>query len=161
MRKSAPQSLDYLFDETSSLRKVQQRALALAKLNQTVKSLLPTPLQSQCRIANYRHHRLIVEVSSASWLTRLRYEQQKLLSTLRTTVLPALSAIDFVINPTLNIDRYILHSGDPQNSSKHKAERQLSHTSAEMLLTLAENSPEKLKQTLLKLAQHANQSDKK
>jgi hypothetical protein len=161
MRKSAPQSLDCLFDETSSLRKVQQRAIALAKLNQTLKSLLPTPLQSQCRAANYRHHRLIVEVSSASWLTRLRYEQQKLLSTLRTTVLPALSAIDFVINPTLNTERYVLHSEHAQKTPNNKVGRQLSRTSADMLLTLAENSPEKLKQTLLKLAQHANQSNKK
>ncbi|MCO6523449.1 MAG: DUF721 domain-containing protein [Candidatus Schmidhempelia sp.] len=160
MRKSAPQSLDRLFDEKNSLHKVQQRAVALAKLNQALKSLLPTPLQAQCRAANYRQHRLIVEVSSASWLTRLRYEQEKLLSTLRKTILPALSSIEFVINPTLNTQRHILHSHHTEDTSNHRIERQLSRASADMLLSLAENSPEKLKQTLLKLAQHANQTNK-
>ena len=49
MRDSRPQLLDVLFDDASAgskgpLHNVQQRAVALLKLNRAVKGLLPAPL---------------------------------------------------------------------------------------------------------------------
>ncbi|WP_392566385.1 DciA family protein [Utexia brackfieldae] len=155
MRKSAPQTFDSLLDDVSSLKKVQERAIALTKLNQTLKSLLPLSLQKQCRAANYRQHRLIVEVSSASWLTRLRYEQEKLLLAFRQSILPGLAAIDFIINPNLNTATLMARSDDPQPPTSYQPKRQLSQNSAQMLEVLAENCPDNLKQQLMKLAQHA------
>lgn len=48
MRDSRPQLLDVLFDDASAgskgtLQNVQQRAVALLKLNRAVKGLLPAP----------------------------------------------------------------------------------------------------------------------
>ena len=54
-------------------------------------ALLPAPLQGKCRAANYRNAILIIEVTNASWMTRLRYEIPSLLSALRKEILPSLS----------------------------------------------------------------------
>ena len=60
MRDSRPQLLDVLFDDASAgskgpLHNVQQRAVALLKLNRAVKGLLPAPLHPWCRVANLTH----------------------------------------------------------------------------------------------------------
>lgn len=104
MRDSRPQLLDVLFDDASAgskgpLHNVQQRAVALLKLNRAVKGLLPAPLHPWCRVANFRQGILVLETANASWMMRLRYEQPALLSALRAQILPSLSSIDIRINP--------------------------------------------------------------
>ena len=106
MRDSRPQLLDVLFDDASAgskgpLHNVQQRAVALLKLNRAVKGLLPAPLHPRCRVANFRQGILVLETANASWMMRLRYEQPALLSALRAQILPSLSSIDIRINPAL------------------------------------------------------------
>lgn len=106
MRDSRPQLLDVLFDDASAgskgpLHNVQQRAVALLKLNRAVKGLLPAPLHPWCRVANFRQGILVLETANASWMMRLRYEQPALLSALRAQILPSLSSIDIRINPAL------------------------------------------------------------
>lgn len=106
MRDSRPQLLDVLFDDASAgskgtLQNVQQRAVALLKLNRAVKGLLPAPLHPWCRVANFRQGILVLETANASWMMRLRYEQPALLSALRAQILPSLSSIDIRINPAL------------------------------------------------------------
>ncbi len=108
MRDSYPQSLENILKELegsnkSTLQLIQQRATILLKLNRTVMALLPAPLQGKCRVANYRNAILIIEVTNASWMTRLRYEIPSLLSALRKEILPSLSSIDIKINPSLSI----------------------------------------------------------
>ena len=105
MRDSRPQLLDVLFDDASAgskgpLHNVQQRAVALLKLNRAVKGLLPAPLHPLPR-ANFRQGILVLETANASWMMRLRYEQPALLSALRAQILPSLSSIDIRINPAL------------------------------------------------------------
>lgn len=149
MRNSTPQAINLLIDETKAFNSIQSRSLALVKLNQAVYKLLPMQLQSVCRVANYRHSVLIIEVSSASWLTRVRYEQEKLLSTLRAEILPGLASIQFSINPALHAKRYIA-----QNPVE-TFERTISQESGNLLEGLAQQCPDSLKAKLIKLASHA------
>lgn len=156
MRRSTPKSVNYLIGEISSSQTLQLQAVTLAKLERSLKALLPTPLKTICRIANYRHHRLIIEVSNAAWLTRLRYEKESLTLALRQSGLPELSGIDFTINPDLS---------KQQDQETQKATlsltnpRKLTIYSAELIENLAKDCKEGLKDTLIKLAQHAKKTN--
>lgn len=151
MRDSHPQTLSHVLDEANHLSNIQQRAAALNKLDRQVKALLPAAVHAEIRVANYRQQILVIEVSSAGWLTRMRYEQEKLLSTLRQQLLPALSKIQLVINPELQCQRYTLQTPT--------IARSLSPKSATVLQELAQQAPKKLRQKLIQLAQHAKRSN--
>ncbi|MFC0228629.1 DUF721 domain-containing protein [Serratia aquatilis] len=165
MRDSRPQLLDVLFDDASSAEKgplhnVQQRAVALLKLNRAVKGLLPAQLHPWCRVANFRQGVLVLETANASWMMRLRYEQPSLLSALRAQILPSLSSIDIRINPAL------MAKGNSQVQSAAKMTeneqssapmRHLSQESADSLRGLAARSPEKLRKILERLASLAGE----
>ncbi|CAQ83212.1 MULTISPECIES: DUF721 domain-containing protein [Photorhabdus] len=166
MRDSRPQSLDVLFEDAAAIEKnplhiVQQRAVALLKLNRAVISLLPAQLHPWCRVANYRKQILVLEAGNASWMTRLRYELPTLLSALRSEILPSLSSIDIRINPSLMVK----HDNSAQsfakimsNSHNISPVRQLSQESAKELIILASRSPKKLKERLERLAALAGES---
>ncbi len=147
MRNSEPQSLENLFNG-GTLTNIQERSFVLSRLNHLVYHYLPLHLQHCCRVANYRQSILIIEVSSASWLTRLRYEQGKLLLALRQNGLSGLASIQYKINPVLNQQRYLIKNDDKTTK------RTLSPYSASLLLALAENTTPKLKTCLIKLANH-------
>lgn len=154
MRNSHPQLLDQVFNETSFLKSIQQRAAAIAKLNYTIKGLLPAQLHPYCRVANYRNHILILETANANWLMRLRYEQMNLLSTLRATVLPSLASIDIKINPSLAnyTEKNTINTVDSNNVAPSKIYRKLSTKSAEYLTQLAQDCPDNLRNKLERLA---------
>lgn len=161
MRDSRPQLLDALFDddaaaEKGSLHNIQQRAIALLKLNRAVKGLLPSQLHPWCRVANFRQGILVLETANASWLMRLRYEQSSLLSALRAQILPSLSSIDIRINPTLMAKGHH-QMQDSVKISKNVPLRYLSQESAEHLRRVAARSPEKLKRKLERLASLAGE----
>lgn len=147
MRNSEPQSLENLFNG-GTLTNIQERSVVLSRLNHLVYCYLPLHLQHCCRVANYRQSILIIEVSSASWLTRLRYEQGKLLLALRQNGLSGLASIQYKINPVLNQQRYLIKNDDKTTK------RTLTPYSASLLLALAENTTPKLKTCLIKLANH-------
>ncbi|KFK92653.1 MULTISPECIES: DUF721 domain-containing protein [unclassified Serratia (in: enterobacteria)] len=165
MRDSRPQLLDVLFDDATAAEKgplhnVQQRALALLKLNRAVRGLLPAQLHPWCRVANFRQGVLVLETANASWMMRLRYEQPNLLSALRAQILPSLSSIDIRINPALMAKG----NSQVQNAAKTTENEQpsaplrhLSQESADELRGLAARSPEKLRKVLERLASLAGE----
>lgn len=169
MRDSRPQSLDTLLDDNAAadgiLKNVQQRAVALLRLDRAVQALLPTPLQPFCRVANFRQGVLVLEVANASWLMRLRYEQSRLLSALRGEILPSLSSIDTRINPDLMRQcgknaQLNTASQLPQEAKAREVTvtRSLSAESAQQLRWLASQSPEGLRKKLERLAALAGES---
>ncbi|MGL6147023.1 MAG: DUF721 domain-containing protein [Plesiomonas sp.] len=165
MRDSRPQLLDALFDDDAAAEKgplhnIQQRAMALLKLNRAVKGLLPSQLHPWCRVANFRQGILVLETANASWLMRLRYEQPSLLSALRAQILPSLSSIDIRINPTLMAKGHHQIQNvakTSENAPSMAPLRYLSQESAEHLLGVAARSPEKLKKKLERLASLAGE----
>lgn len=166
MRDSRPQLLDILFDDASvteqgPLYQVQQRAMALLKLNRAVTGLLPRQLHPWCRVANFRQGILVLETANASWMMRLRYEQSSLLSALRAQILPSLSSIDIRINPALMVKDSNYEQSRVEMAEKTPTGaplRHLSQESAEELRGLAARSPEKLRKTLERLASLAGES---
>ncbi|ROR05157.1 DUF721 domain-containing protein [Erwinia sp. JUb26] len=163
MRDSRPQSIESYFDQAqdkSMLQNIQQRAIALNKLNRAVQGVIPAQLHPWCRVANFRQGILVIETANASWLMRLRYEQSSLLSALRAQILPSLTSIDIRINPSLAVKGH--ESVQESSIQKLKAEqppiRQLSEHSAEILRSVANQSPEKLKKILERLASLAGES---
>ncbi|EPF20821.1 MULTISPECIES: DUF721 domain-containing protein [Cedecea] len=162
MRDSRPQSLENLFDDAgqeSMLQNVQQRAVALLRLNRAVKGILPAPLHPWCRVANFRQGILVLETANASWLMRLRYEQATLLSALRAQILPSLTSIDIRINPLLAVkgQEIVQQNTTQTGAEKYEVNRQLSEQSAEALREVAKRSPEKLRATIERLASLAGE----
>ncbi|MDF7670546.1 DciA family protein [Orbaceae bacterium ESL0721] len=149
MRSNRPQILVSILDHADGLSQIHKQTIALAKLTRMVKTLLPSPLNEHCRVANYRQGLLILEVSSASWLSRLKYEQSDLILGIRQKLLPALSSIQYKINPDLTHKPVVNKQPTESLSSK------MTLQSAFYLHMLAEHAPEKLKKQLIKLANHA------
>ena len=152
MRGNEPKVLTSLLSQGALLSKIKERTVALSQLTKVIDELLPTPLNQQYRIANYRQGVLILEVSSASWLTRLKYEQSNLLSGIRQKILPSLSSIQYKINPTIatNYSQSVILS-----DKNVKISNVISKQTAIYLNAIAEQAPDKLKKQLIKLANHA------
>ena len=150
MRCHEPQILTSILGKVPGLLDIQERAASLANLEHQVQTLLSSPLNRHCRIANYRQGILIIEVSSASWLTRFKYEQSQLLSALRQQKLPGLCSIQGKINP--DIENHHVTITKPLS---RQAASTMTQETAILLRTLANQAPEKLKKQLIKLANHA------
>lgn len=152
MRGNEPKVLTSLLSQGALLSKIKDRTIALSQLTKIIDELLPPPLIQQYRVANYRQGVLILEVSSASWLTRLKYEQGNLLSGIRQKILPSLSSIQYKINPTIATS----YSQSVILSDKNvKISNVISKQTAIYLNAIAEQAPDKLKKQLIKLANHA------
>lgn len=149
MRNSEPQSLNNLFNGFT-LANIQTRSIALSRLNKMIYCYLPIHLHHCCRVANYRQSILIIEVCSAGWLTRLRYEQEKLLLALRQNGLSGLASIQYKINPVLNQPQSFVNDKVTTVGNK----RTITPQSASLLLALAQDATPKLKTNLIKLANH-------
>ena len=149
MRNSEPQSLNNLFNGFT-LANIQTRSIALSRLNKMIYCYLPNHLHHCCRVANYRQSILIIEVCSAGWLTRLRYEQEKLLLALRQNGLSGLASIQYKINPVLNQPQSFVNDKVTTVGNK----RTITPQSAPLLLALAQDATPKLKTNLIKLANH-------
>ena len=152
MRDNEPKMLTNLLSQGSLLSQIHERTLALSQLAKVVDELLPTPLNQQYRVANYRQGVLILEVSSANWLTRIKYEQSNLISAIRKKILPSLSSIQYKINPAIATNYSQSVNFFDKNA---KINNVITIQTAIYLNAVAEHAPEKLKKQLIKLANHA------
>ncbi|MGF1692828.1 DUF721 domain-containing protein [Photobacterium kagoshimensis] len=144
MRDHRPQTPAHLLDD-STLGNIQQRAVALAKLNEAVKQHLNCA--EHCRVSNYRQQTLIIEVSSANWSMRLNFERNTLMNKLREQLLPQLKQIDIKVNPSLAADF---------ERKQHKApdiiRKPITEKAAGYLLYTAQHAPDKVKARLERIA---------
>lgn len=143
MRDHRPQAHIDLFNKLSV--DITGKANFLGKLNQQVKDILPHA-EKTCRVANFRDGILVLECSSSAWATRLNYERQHLLSSLRKTMLPSLMTIEIKINPALaqaEIDSY---------RKKAEIPAPISPSAADSLLTVASITSEKIAKKLIDIA---------
>jgi hypothetical protein len=144
-----PQPLNHCLKSIPLLITVQQKIIQLCQLNQVLQTLLPTPLPRWCRATHYRQGILVIETANASWLLRLRYEQVRLLSALRQQSLPALAAIEWVINPDFETSG---HSAPSRHIKGAMTCKPISLQSAQQLYLLAQRASPNLRTVLLKLA---------
>ncbi|MGL4827087.1 MAG: DUF721 domain-containing protein [Vibrionaceae bacterium] len=131
------------------------QAMRLSQLDQKIKTLLSPALASNCRVANYRHNTLVIQVSSASWATRFQYEQQTLLNQLRQSNLPQLNQIKITVNPELALAQI-----ESFRSLHKKKQVQLSEQTADNLLKLAAHTDEKVSKQLQQIASLINSAKK-
>lgn len=161
MRDSYPKSLNILLKESNFseniLQTIQQHTQVLIKLNNSVLNLLPAEVKAYCRVVNYRQHILILEITNANRKVRLDYELPILLSTLRNTILPSISLIKVIINPSLSCKtskKFLIIKKITIKSSKQIINK-LSKESEKTIRKLAKKSPKKLKEKLEQLAELA------
>ncbi|PSW04614.1 DUF721 domain-containing protein [Photobacterium lipolyticum] len=150
MRDHRPQTTASLLDD-SSLSNIQQRAIALSKLNDAVRQHLNCA--QHCRVSNYRQGILIIETSSAAWSMRLNYERNTLISQLRSNLLPKLVNIEIKVNPELAAVQKAKEDKMPDIVQKP-----ISAVAAQHLLATAANAPEKVKAKLERLAKLAEKN---
>ncbi|MCW8330491.1 DciA family protein [Photobacterium sp. SDRW27] len=144
MRDHRPQTTASLLDD-SKLGNIQQRAIALSKLNKAVKEHLACA--QHCRVSNYRQGVLIIETASAAWSMRLNYERNNLTRKLREKLLPQLTNIEVKINPALAaVER------EQKEKVPDIVQKPISPLAAQYLLTTAKDAPDKVKARLERLA---------
>ncbi|WP_299019118.1 DUF721 domain-containing protein [uncultured Photobacterium sp.] len=144
MRDHRPQTTASLLDD-SQLGNIQQRAIALSKLNKAVKQHLDCA--EFCRVSNYRQGTLIIETASAAWSMRLNYERNNLIKKLREKLLPNLGNIEVKINPALAAVEQ-----KPKEKTPDIVQKPISPLAAQYLLSAAKNAPKKVKDKLERLA---------
>ncbi|WP_341502935.1 DciA family protein [Gallaecimonas sp. GXIMD4217] len=156
---SHPDSLKDLAQRPGSgVADLQQRALLLRRLNQAYAKLVGEPLASQSRVANLRQGTLVIEVASAAWLTRLRYQREELLSQFRQQIHPSLTSLDLRINPAAARrpgspeQRDVLTTPIQGQDSLKENRRRISSEAAARLKELAADAPPGLKEKLERLA---------
>lgn len=126
-----------------------QQASLLERLNQLFVQMLSPSLRNHCRIAAINKDVLVCHVDSAAWATRLRYEQQTVLASLKhDQSLPPLRSIRIQVRPARgNPTRKILNITHP------------SAPVAEQAFQDAENITDpKLKKALQRLARRASKN---
>ncbi|BGI51233.1 MAG: hypothetical protein ArsCj_5210 [Arsenophonus endosymbiont of Ceratovacuna japonica] len=162
MKNNYIKSLNILLKEnnlnSSILKIIKQRIYVLIKINNTIIKLLPIEVNSLCQVANYHKNILFLEVINASRKIRLSYELPMLFSALRNTILPSLSLIKIIINPSLSLQNsknYLPIKKIAITPSKQIINK-LSIKSAKIVLNLAKKSPQKLKEKLESLVNLEN-----
>ncbi len=89
-----PQPIQKCF-EKGLLKSIVAKAHLIRQLELELQQLLPGHLKSCCRVANVHGTQLIVQVQSASWAIKLRYQTPELIKQL-----PAITAIQVTVRPS-------------------------------------------------------------
>ncbi|MGF1725834.1 DUF721 domain-containing protein [Photobacterium nomapromontoriensis] len=152
MRDHRPQTPASLLDD-SQISNIQQRAIALSKLDKAVKQHLACA--EHCRVSNYRQGVLIIETASAAWSMRLNYERNTLINKLREKLLPNLARIEIKVNPKLAAIAI-----KPEEKTPDIVRKPISAKAAEYLLHTAQYAPDKIKSRLERIAALAEKRGK-
>ncbi|MBC7002479.1 DUF721 domain-containing protein [Photobacterium sp. BZF1] len=143
MRDHRPQTPASLLDD-NHVGNIQQRAIALSKLDKAVKQHLACA--DHCRVSNYRQGTLIIETASAAWSMRLNYERNTLITKLREKLLPNLAKIEVKVNPALAA------AAPVKEKQPDIVRKPISAKAAGYLLHTAEGAPDKIKSRLERIA---------
>ncbi|GAA4900494.1 DUF721 domain-containing protein [Ferrimonas pelagia] len=138
--KSKPQDMAQLASERFA--KLQNHAGQMGQLRQCLLPLLDPAVHDQMKIANLRDGKLVIELASAAWATRLQYQRLDLMSALRRNGFPMLTTIEFKVNPKLS----------QITPKKAVVTKQLSSNASDHLESLANNVGGELGEKLKKLA---------
>ena len=90
---------DHLNNPKGELSSLVDNLNRINRLSQSLKVILPEPLNQHCRIAQYENQQLILAVDSGEWASRLRFEKLELLSYLRSNGFADINGIDIIVKP--------------------------------------------------------------
>lgn len=67
----------------SALKSIMAKAGIIEKLNTCLTRTLPTNILTHCQVLNFENNIVVIGVDNATWLTRLRYEEQDIRNALQ------------------------------------------------------------------------------
>ncbi|MCV2500134.1 MAG: DciA family protein [Candidatus Lightella neohaematopini] len=125
----------------------KEKIIFLIRINNLLYKLIPKKLHPYCQVINFRNNLLIIGVSDVSWKFYLDNLHTKLMTKLRSNILPSLSNIIIKISPNL------LLSNINVSVSYNKIEKvTFTSKSINTINSLVDNSHGKCKSSLKKLA---------
>ncbi|GAA5194305.1 DUF721 domain-containing protein [Ferrimonas gelatinilytica] len=148
--KTKPQDMAKL--ASKRFGQLQRHSGQLDRLREALLPLLDPAMHTQFRIANLRDGKLVLELTSAAWATRLQYQRLDILSQLRQQGFPMLTTIEFKVNPALS------RLSQPK---KAPASKTLSVNASSHLEALADSIGGELGEKLKKLAAHGGRPTKR
>ncbi|VFP87022.1 Dna[CI] antecedent, DciA family protein [Candidatus Erwinia haradaeae] len=159
MRDHQPQLIQSFLEKAqkqSTLQCIYQRTTILNGIRLLIRQVIPESLYPWYNVANIHQGILILHAANANYLMYLHYEQTHLLNIIREQILPSLISIHIKIDPTITMRaEKIVQDNNPSACTLKTLKtpfRQLGEKSANILLHIAKDCPEKLKNTLERLA---------
>ena len=150
----APQDLHSLMEKASgSMANLSSKAQSFAIITDIVRQIAPDLPENAWQIANCRDDLVVIEAKSPVWGQRLQFERNNIAQQLTLQTQGLFTRIEIKINPFTNrreIEKPVV-----------KSKKHMSSKSAEELTKVAENAPPGLREKLLKLATHVNDTSKK
>lgn len=153
-KRHTPESLDYLLHQSSgNLAAIAEKSQHIQALNQCLSETVGDTIAQKCRVSNYAQGILTIETVNSAFATRLNFLSSQILLNFRRNVLPELIDIKVKVIPN--------ETNSYQTAKKAtKSKRQLSKQSADAILAVSQNAPDKLKKVLERLAtNHAEGKD--
>lgn len=138
-----------ILNKQSGLRNIVQHAKYFVTLQKIVHQHLPEAAAEHCHLANYHQGRLVLIIDNAHWATRLRYQQNQLVSRLCQHVeFKNLQRIQLKIRPSSAFNDAI---------DKKKPRLEISAQAGQAINNCAETIEDpKLRAALERLARNAN-----
>lgn len=139
MVRQRPKALHSLLSR-QSLRHFQDFTEQHRHWQQLLATCLSEPQLQHCRVLNVRDGRLVLEVSSAAWATRIKLQQTRIITHFRRDAMASVTSVEIKVNPDAQARTQLAPKVAPQASN------------AEVLRAQAEQCDEPLRTQLLQLA---------
>jgi len=157
----APKTLSELLNQkasTNSLSLYRQKSEKFIQIQAILTDILPANMAQNILVSNYKNSIVYFETHSAAVATSFKMHQSQLLSAFRKQLDPALVTIEMKVSPnaTRTASRVKQTTREQQNISGKKY---IPEQAVEILESIAEQSSGKLKDKLLKLAEHKKGND--
>jgi len=152
----SPKSLNDLISQgkvADNLSVYQQKTSKFRQVHQLLSNLLGDNIAQNILVSNFKNSILYLETTSGAIATGFKMHQSRVLSEVRKEINPATVTIEMKVSPRSTQGQQRL-APEPQPKPQQEAQRHLPKDVADMLTNIAENSDDKLKETLLKLAKH-------
>jgi hypothetical protein len=145
-KRHNPETLTNLLAKNAGkLALIAEKTHHLQTLDQCLSETVGDTIAQNCRVSNYKQGILTIETANSAFATRLNFMLAQILLNFRQKVLPELIDIQVKVIPN---EKFALKTVEKQPEKIQK----LSKQSADCILAVSANAPEKLKQTLQRLA---------
>lgn len=145
MRDHRPNDIENLL-AGSQFAQLQEQSRLISAIREHLSEILPNIQSENYHVASYRHGTLVLECISPTRATVLKRFRDEIRSGLRRRCIPALSHIEFKINPRLSSQ-----SSTAIQLPKKTKDKMSIHT-ASNLISIAQHLPENLKLRLESIA---------
>jgi hypothetical protein len=148
-----PEDLSLLINSAAgSFAKIAEKSKLLSTFSTLIKQTCPDLPEESFVLANMKADIIVIEAKSPVWAQRLQFERNTILRAVQQASGGLINKIEIKINPKAVINKPALIE---------KPKKQLSENAAEHIVALAESAPDSLKEKLMRLASHVNNTKQK